>query len=316
MASRPTAEPGTAPADAAGEWRARRVGLALAACAAVGFSLKAVFIKSAYRHGVDAETLLALRMLYSLPLFLLMGLAGARAAQPIALDDWLALGLLGFAGYYGASYFDFLGLNYISAGLERLILFTYPTMVVMYAAWRQRRWPARGTVMALALSYGGVLLAVADDVRIGGGAGVWKGCLLVLASAVFYAWYLLRAAPVLMRIGALRVAAWATTFACLMVLLQFVLMRPLRLLYSQPGIVQVDAVVMAVFSTALPVWMVAEAVSRIGPGRTAIVGLLGPAVTLLLAWIVLGEAPGWLQLAGAALVVTGVYRISDARAAT
>ena len=116
--------------------------------------------------------------------------------------------------------------------------------------------------------------------------------------------------------GALRVAAWATTFACLLVLLQFLAMRPLHLLYTQPLPVQRDAIIMAVFSTALPIWMIAEAVSRIGSGRTAIVGLLGPAVTLLLAWIVLGQAPGWLQLAGAVLVIGGVHQVSDARAAT
>ena len=101
----------------------------------MGFSFKAVLVKAAYRYGVDAETLLALRMLYSLPLFLLLGLAAARgAAEPISATDWRALALLGVLGYYGASYLDFLGLRHISAALERLILFVYPTLVVAMSA--------------------------------------------------------------------------------------------------------------------------------------------------------------------------------------
>ena len=111
---------------------------------AVGFSIKAIFVKAAFRYGVDAETLLALRMLYSLPLFLLLGLVAERSADsPIRAADWRALLLLGLVGYYIASYLDFLGLRHISAALERVILFTYPTMVVLFTAWQQRRAPAR-----------------------------------------------------------------------------------------------------------------------------------------------------------------------------
>ena len=117
--------------------RPRSLGLACALLGAVGFSFKAVFVKAAYRYGVDPETLLALRMLYSLPLFLLMGYVAARSAPlPIAAEDWRALLALGVLGYYGSSYLDFLGLQHISAALERLILFTYPTIVVLYGAWR------------------------------------------------------------------------------------------------------------------------------------------------------------------------------------
>ena len=194
---------------------------------AAGFSIKAIFVKAAFRYGVDAETLLALRMLYSLPLFLLMGLAAARSAEaPISAADWRALALLGVLGYYAASYLDFLGLQYISAALERVILFTYPTIVVMFTAWRERRWPSRSTWSALLLCYAGVALVVTHDLH-SGGRGTLIGSAWVFASAVSYAFYLLRAGPLLLRIGSARVAAWGTTIACLLALGQFVVFEPI-----------------------------------------------------------------------------------------
>ena len=211
----------------------RSFGLACALLGAVGFSFKAVLVKAAYRYGVDAETLLALRMLYSLPLFLLMGLAAARAAAvPISLADWRALALLGFLGYYAASYLDFLGLAHISAALERVILFVYPTIVVLFAAWRERRAPSRSTWGALLLCYAGIALVVAHDLRLGG--EVLIGGTLVFASAVSYAFYLLRAAPLLARHGSARVAAWATVVACLLAVAQFLAVRPTAALAAQP----------------------------------------------------------------------------------
>jgi drug/metabolite transporter (DMT)-like permease len=292
----------------------RSAGLAAAVLGAAGFSIKAIFVKAAFRYGVDAETLLALRMLYSLPLFLLMGLAAARrAAAPITAADWRALALLGVLGYYLASYLDFLGLQYISAALERVILFTYPTMVVLFTAWRERSAPSRSTWLALLLCYAGVALVVAHDLR-SGGHGVMVGSLLVFASAVSYAFYLLRAGPLLVRLGPARVAAWGTTIACLLALAQFMVLRPLATIVAQPWQVQVLGVAMAVFSTVLPVWLVTVAMRQLGAGPTAMIGSLGPVITLLLAWLLLGEALGALQLLGAALVICGVRIVAVARA--
>ena len=294
--------------------RPRSAGLAAAVLGAAGFSIKAIFVKTAFRYGVDPETLLALRMLYSLPLFLLMGLAAARrAAAPITAAEWRALALLGVLGYYLASYLDFLGLQYISAALERVILFTYPTMVVLFTAWRERRAPSRSTWLALLLCYAGVALVVAHDLR-GGGRGVMVGSLLVFASAVSYAVYLLRAGPLLVRLGSARVAAWGTTIACLLALAQFMLLRPLASIVAQPWQVQVLGVSMAVFATVLPVWLVTVAMRQLGAGPTAMIGSLGPVITLLLAWLLLGEALGALQLLGAALVIYGVRIVAVARA--
>jgi len=290
--------------------RPQSIGLACALLGAVGFSFKAVFVKAAYRYGVDPETLLALRMLYSLPLFLLMGyVAARRAATPISPRDWRALLLLGLLGYYGSSYLDFLGLRHISAALERLILFTYPTIVVLYAAWHARRAPGRATWSALLLCYAGVALVVTHDARSGSG-NVALGGALVFASAVCYATYLLRAGPVLARIGSARVAAWATVIACVASLLQFAALRPPGMLVAQPWPVQALSAAMAVFSTVLPIWLVSEAIRRLGASTTAMIGSLGPPITMLMAWLLLGERLGLLQLLGAALVIAGVRRVA------
>ena len=291
----------------------RSSGLAAAVLGAAGFSIKAIFVKAAFRYGVDAETLLALRMLYSLPLFLLMGLAATRsAAAPISAADWRALTLLGVLGYYTASYLDFLGLQYVSATLERVILFTYPTMVVLFTAWRERRLPTRSTWSALMLCYAGVALVVTHDLR-SGGSEIVIGSALVFASAVSYAFYLLRAGPLLVRLGSARVAAWGTTIACVLALMQFVVLRPISSIVVQPWQVQTLSAAMAVFSTVLPVWLVSEAMRQLGAGPTAMIGSLGPVITLLLAWLLLGESFGALQLLGAGLVIYGVRIVAVAK---
>ena len=286
--------------------RTRSTGVAFALLGAAGFSLKAVFIKAAYRYGVDAETLMALRMLYSLPFFLVLGLHAARQApHSISGADCRELLLLGLLGYYAASYLDFLGLRHISAALERVILFVYPTIVVLFSAWQQRRWPSPMQRLALLLCYCGVVLAMLHDLRNQTGS-VWIGGALVLGSAVSYAVYLLRAGPLLQRLGSARVAAWATTYASLLAVAQFFALRPPSALVTQPWQVHALSIAMAVFSTVLPIWLVSDAVRRLGAGTTAIIGSLGPVLTMLLAWAFLAEPLGLLQVLGALLVIIGV----------
>ncbi len=271
-------------------------------------------MKAAYRYGVDATTLLALRMGYALPLFLIMGLnAERRAAAPLRGNDWLNLAVLGLLGYYLSSYLDFMGLKHISAGLERVILFIYPTLVVLLSAFFQKQRLGPRMLGALALSYAGVACAVAQDIR-GGGDEVWLGILLVFASALCYASYLMRSGVVLLRLGSMRVAAWATSCACVLALGQFLLLRPLADL-AQPWQVQLLGMGMAVFSTVLPVWLVSEAIRRLGAGTTAIIGSLGPIFTMLLAYVFLGESLGLLPCAGAVLVILGVRQVASANKA-
>lgn len=282
-------------------------GVALGVLAAVGFSFKAILVKLAYRHGVDAETLLALRMLFSLPFFLFMGWQGSRRAMaPLGWRDWRALFLLGLSGYYLASYLDFLGLGYITAGLERLILFAYPSIVVILSALFLGKPLTRRAVVALVMCYLGVAFAVAHDLQLSGDtAEVVTGSALVFGSAVAYALYLMGNGQVVGRLGSARVTAWASTVACALSIGQFLLMRPLGAL-EQPWQVYGLTLAMAAFSTVLPIWCVSEAIRRIGAGPVALTGSLGPVVTLGLGAVLLDEAVGLAQLAGGAMVIGGV----------
>lgn len=290
-------------------------GLGFAVLGAVGFSFKAILVKLAYRHGVDAETLLALRMAFSLPFFLVMGVFASRSsARPLTGSDWGWMAGLGFFGYYLASYLDFLGLDYISAALERLILFSYPTIVIVLSAlFLGKRITAR-TVLALATCYLGIGFAVGHDLKLSGEFGdVVLGSVLVFGSAVAYALYLMGNGQVVGRLGSARVTAYASTFACVFSLAQFFAMRPLETLFSQPWQVYGLSLAMALFSTVAPVWLVSEAIRRLGAGPVSLTGTLGPAITILLGWLMLDEAIGFAQLAGTVLVVAGVLVMARQR---
>ena len=290
-------------------------GLLCALLSALCFSLKAIFVKRAYAYGVDPITLLAMRMLFALPFFIAMAVyESRRAASPLRGRDWFDLTLLGFFGYYAASYLDFLGLQYISAALERVLLFTYPAIVVLLLALSQGRAPEKRVLAALALSYTGVALAVLHDARAGG-ANLPLGAALVFGSSLSFAVYLLRCGEVLRRLGATRVTAIATGTACLMVNLQFALQRPVYSLVAQPWPVHAYSLAMALFCTVLPIWLSSVAIRRLGAGRVAIVSSLGPIMTLLLAALLLGEKLSVAMIAGAALVILGVRLISQGAAA-
>jgi drug/metabolite transporter (DMT)-like permease len=291
----------------------RSIGLSCAALGALGFSFKAIFIKAAYVYGVDAETLLALRMGYALPFFIVMGLYVARREpMQITRRDKLILLVLGVLGYYAASYLDFLGLRYISAALERLILFLYPTLVLVLSAAFLKKPIGRAMFLPLAICYAGIALAVSNDISIGG-HGVVVGCALVFASSLAYAAYLMLSGEVVRRLGATRVTALATGVACALSLVQFVAMRPVGNL-AQPWQVHALSIAMAIFSTVLPIWLVSEAIRRLGAGPASMVGTLGPVFTILLAALILHEPLGVMQIIGAALVIFGVSQIRETKA--
>ena len=283
------------------------LGVLFAVVGALGFSFKAILVKLAYRYGVDAETLLALRMVFSLPFFIVLGLlADRRAAEPMSRTDWLWMFGLGFLGYYLASYLDFLGLQYITAGLERLILFLYPTVVIVLSAVFLRKPVTSRMLIALLVCYAGIALAVGHDLQVvGDSREVLIGSALVFASAVSYALYLMGNGVVVGRIGAMRLTAFATSVACVLCIVQFLLLRPVETLV-QPWQVYALSLLMAVFSTVAPVWLVSEAIRRLGAGPVSLTGTLGPVITIFLGWLILGEALGGWQLAGAALVILGV----------
>jgi len=291
--------------------RSRFAGPACAVIGTLGFSFKAILIKLAYAAStVDAITLLALRMLYSAPFFLAMAWWASRGAPPIARRDWIAIVWLGFVGYYLASLLDFMGLAFITASLERLIMFLYPTIVVLLSALWLGKPITRPTLIALALSYAGIVLAFWHDLAVtGSAAATLTGGALVFAGAFAYSLYLVGAGGVIGRIGSTRFIALAMLLSTAFVLAHFVLVRPLSGL-AVPAPIHGLALAMAFFATVIPTWLVAEAIRRIGADRASLVGSLGPIFTIGLAALMLDEPVHVVQLVGAALVVAGVLLIS------
>ncbi|HEY8354861.1 MAG TPA: DMT family transporter [Methylophilaceae bacterium] len=285
------------------------IGIAFALLAAVGFSGKAILVKLAYQSPVDAVTLLALRMLFSVPVFVGVALwAAFRHAVPLTRkDQWLVLAL-GLLGYYLSSLLDFLGLQYISAGLERLILFLYPTMTVILLALLQRKTIGRQIKLALALSYAGIALVFVHDANLQGD-GVVLGTTLVFLSTLSYSLYLVGAGNAIQRIGTMRFTAYAMIIASLACILQFAVTHPLSAL-DLPARVYGLAFVMAVFSTVLPVFMLSYAIRHIGSGNASLIGAIGPVSTIAMAYLFLGEHVSWLQIAGSVLVLVGVLIVS------
>ncbi|HCI13691.1 MAG: multidrug DMT transporter permease [Gallionellales bacterium GWA2_60_142] len=285
------------------------LGVVFALLAAVGFSAKAILVKLAYLDSVDAVTLLALRMAFSAPFFVGVAVWAKRQhAEPLNTHDRLLVLGLGLVGYYLASYLDFLGLQYISAGLERLILFLYPTMTVILAAWVFKRRITASIVAAMLLSYAGIALVFLHDVGVTEG-GVVLGAALVFASTLSYAIYLVGAGHAIARIGALRFTAYASQVASAACVLQFVLMRPLGAL-DLPLRVYELSIAMAIFSTVLPVFLLSFAIRRIGSGSASLIGTAGPVSTIYMAYVFLGERISLLQIAGSALVLAGVLVVS------
>jgi drug/metabolite transporter (DMT)-like permease len=290
------------------------LGAALVAAAAVAFSGKAVIIKVAYQYGVDAVTLLALRMAFSAPLFLALALWAGRAkgAPRISRGEALRIAALGMIGYYLASLFDFLGLQHITAALERLVLFLYPTIVVLLSALLFGRRVGRTDVAALVLSYAGIALVVANDFATQPGE-VALGAFWVLLSAICYALYLIGSGRFVERLGSVRFACLAGLASCAGVMAHFLALREPSLLWRQPGEVHALAALMAAVSTVLPIIFMSEGIRRMGSSRAAMVSSVGPVATIVLGFWFLDEPITAIQLAGAALVLSGVLAISLGR---
>ncbi|MCX9158061.1 DMT family transporter [Niveibacterium sp. 24ML] len=281
-------------------------GFWFAILAALGFSAKAIFVKLAYPYGVSPLALLALRMAFAAPVFAFIALRASRNAAPLKVGDWVALTLLGLLGYYGASLLDFMGLQYISAGLERLILFTYPTLTLLIAVFVFNRSFSARDFAALGLTWLGIALAFAHDLQLRGDlTAVVLGGALVFGSAVCYALYLTGCGEMVLRLGSRRFTALAMCVSTVATFAHFGATSPLQDLV-QPMPVLALAAAMAVFSTVLPVFMLSAAIRELGATRTAMLGSVGPIITICLGAVFLDEPLSAAQLAGTVLVVLGV----------
>jgi drug/metabolite transporter (DMT)-like permease len=286
-------------------------GLLLAAAGAVAFSGKAIIVKLSYRYGVDAVTVIMYRMLFALPLFALLAWWSGRGQPAFTRRDWLGILGLGFCGYYLASFLDFLGLQYISASLERLILYLNPTLVLALGVLLFRKKVGVRQLAAIAVSYAGVLLVFGQEVNFEG-PDVLLGGLLVFASAVSYAVYLVYSGEMVQRLGSMRLVGWASMVACMLCIAQFVLLRPLSAAVVPMEVLWL-ALLNATACTVAPVLMVMMAIERIGAAATAQTGMIGPLSTLTLGVLVLGEPfTPWIA-AGTALVLAGVWLLTKWR---
>ena len=284
-------------------------GLLLAAFGAIAFSGKAIIVKLAYRHGVDAVTLIMFRMLFALPIFAAMAWWASRGQAALTRKDWLGILGLGFTGYYLASFLDFAGLAYISASLERLILYLNPTIVMLLGLVLYQRRTTPRQVLGMAISYCGVVLVFGHEISLLG-ANAALGALLVFLSAVSYAMYLVYSGELVQRLGSMRLVGLASTFACVCCIVQFVVLRPLNVALTVAPEVIWLSVINATLCTVVPVLMVMMAIERIGPSLAAQTGMVGPVATILMGVLLLGEPfTAWVA-AGTVLVIAGIFVFS------
>ena len=265
-------------------------------------------MKLAYRYGVDAVTILMYRMLFAFPLFITLSWWSGRGKPPLSRNDWLMLSALGFSGYYLASYLDFAGLQYISANLERLILYLNPTIVLGVSAIfynvhvKPKQWAA------LAISYVGVLVVFGHDISLQGDHVV-LGSLLVLVCAISYSLYLILSGQVVKRLGPLRITGGATSVACVLCIAQFFVLRSPAEMHVAPQVLWLS-LLNATLCTFLPVVLIMVAIDRIGAPIVSQVGIIGPLSTVLLSWLLLGEPLTVWVLGGTALVLGGVWMLT------
>jgi drug/metabolite transporter (DMT)-like permease len=284
-------------------------GLLLAIVGAIFFSAKAIVAKLMYRYQVDAVMVITLRMVFSFPMFLAVAVWKARTNPPLARADYLRITVLGLMGYYLSSFLDFLGLQYISAGLERLILFLTPSFVMLIAFAFFKRRVGWIEWAALAVSYFGTVLVLLHDLNTGGG-DVILGSALVLGSAFCYSVYLISSGELVRRVGAVRLVAYAMCVSSVACVIQFFILRSPALLVTQAAGVYQLSLFNAVFCTVLPVFLTMIAVDRIGAPSAAQAGLVGPVSTLFMGAALLDEPITGIQLLGTALVLSGIWLLS------
>ena len=286
-------------------------GVAFAVAGTLAFSLRPILIKLSYAaHPVAPTTLLFLRMTLSLPFFLAVAW-WLRDQQPrLSACEWAAVAGLGFLGYYGASFLDFIGLQYVGAGVGRLILYLYPTLVLLISFLFLGRQPTRRQLLALAITYAGVALILSSQAHGGAEGRLFVfGALLVFASALLYAVYLVAGGELVKRVGSMRFTAYSMAVATIPAVVQFVALEPASAL-ELPRSVWTYAVILATVSTVLPLFLQAEALKRIGAAEFALIGALGPVSVAITSALGLDEPFTLIQALGGALVIAGVLLVS------
>jgi drug/metabolite transporter (DMT)-like permease len=292
----------------------RRWGVALAIVGTLVFSFRPILVKLVYAaHPVSPVTLLFLRMTIALPFFLAVAWWLRREDPPLTRRDWAAVAALGCIGYYAASFLDFMGLQYVGAGVGRLILYLYPTLVLLISFLFLHKRPTRRQLAALVITYAGVALILSSQAH-GGAEGrlFMLGALFVFGSSLFYATYLVAGGEMVKRIGSMRFTAYSMAVATLPAVVQFFVFEPLSAL-ELPNVVWLYAITLATFTTVLPLFIQAEALRRIGAPEFALIGALGPVSVAITSALGLDEPFTAVQAIGGALVIGGVLLVSVKR---
>ena len=281
--------------------------IVFAGLGAVLFSAKAIVVKLSYQHGSDAATVLALRMVFAMPFFwaAVWWESRRKTVRAIAMSDKARLWLLGFIGYYVSSYLDFWGLEYISVGLERIILYLNPTLVLLISAFVLKKHIRGIQWVAMVVAYAGVLVVFAHDVKTQAGSGVLLGAALVFLCALTYAIYLIMAGEVVSRVGSIRTVAHASTSATVFCVIHALVADPAAMMHQSPSVYSL-AIFNATLCTFVPMLLTMVAVSRVGSSLTAQAGAVGPVATVYLGWAFLGEPITVTQLIGMAIVLVSV----------
>lgn len=281
--------------------------MAIAIIGSILFSGKAILVKLSYRYGVSSEVLLALRMILAFPLFWIVYYFSRNYEEhtKISIKDLIKLMWLGFSGYFLSSYLDFLGLSYISAGLERIVLYLTPAIVVLISYFFLHKPISRLQWISIVIGYLGVVLAFIEDLDTKGNDG-WLGVGLVFASACLYANYLIFSGEMVKRIGSIRLVTYASSFSTLFGIIQITLISPNEL-FDQPSEVYILSMINALFCTVMPIFMIMISVKRMGSSLTAQSGILGPVSTLFMGWYFLQENISLFQICGLVLVIISVW---------
>ncbi|HWA33731.1 MAG TPA: DMT family transporter [Cyclobacteriaceae bacterium] len=287
-------------------------GILMGALGAICFSTKAIFVKLAYRDSqVDVLALLALRMLFSFPFFVVTAMisSGQKSNVKFTARQWVNIAVIGCLGYYISSGLDFLGLKFISAGIERLILFAYPTFVlIMNALWFKEKATARQWI-AVGLTYFGLVVAFLSEARIQEGEDFYFGAAMILLCAVTFATYIVGSGRMIPVVGAAKFNSYAMSFACIGVLVHFFAASE-DSLFGLPWIVYVYAFLMATLSTIIPSYLISSGINRIGANNIAVLASLGPLSTILQAYYILNEEVSLLQITGTIFILAGVLLIA------
>jgi drug/metabolite transporter (DMT)-like permease len=282
-------------------------GVLILVVANVCFSAKAVLVKLLYRYGVDVESVIALRMLLAFPFYFGIAWYLYRRTENVRLTrrEWLAISGLGILSYYVSSMLDFWGLQYVTAGVERLVLYTYPTLVLLLSAVLFHRRITRAQVGALALTYFGVFLVFAAEKGLGDQRDLVRGGLLVFGCAVTYSFYVVFTGHYAQKVGSAKFTCYAVMAATIPAVLQSFWHNRLDIFHF-PAPVYTLSAWLAVVATVIPTFLIVEGIRRVGANNSGIIGFVGPVATIGLGYVFLGEPVTWMQLAGTAVVLLGI----------